>query len=183
MGFIEPDPITTTLPYEFDTVTLWEKTLKAGFWAFLFFVASALFALLIGNYAAAAQMSLVAAFVFVLGRVVLKFPNGSAGTITRDRVVVRSGNWFGRPLSGPSGTYGIKEFRCVRIEHVMGSPQPGIQSSAHQCIYLVGHASTPTIRVASVDEKSRLGEELAALLELPCEKTNWSDRPAGLAAQ
>lgn len=175
MGFIEPDPITTTLPYEFDTMSLWEKTLKIGFWAFVAFLAFAVLALLIGNYAATAQMLLVAVFVFVVGRIALKFPNGSAGTITRDRVVVRSGTWHGRALAGPSGTYPIERFQCIRIEHVPGTPHVDIQCSAHELVYLVGHAGTPTIRIASVEEDSHLGEELASLLGLPYERTNWSD--------
>jgi hypothetical protein len=167
--------MTTTLPYEFDTMTLWEKTLKVGFWFLLIFAASALFASLIGNYAAAIHMTLMAAFLFVLGRFVLRFPNGSAGTITREGVVVRSGNWYGRTLPGPSGTYPIQGFRCIRIEHVPGTPHPDIQCSAQEVVYLVGHAGNPTIRIASVEEDSHLGEELASLLGLPYEKTNWSN--------
>jgi hypothetical protein len=166
----DPATFTTTLPYSFDTCTLWEKTVKGGVLLALFLGACVLAALLIGHFLAAVQLAICCALLLVAVRKAGRLEMGSAGTITRDSVEVHRGTLFGRALPGPSGTYPIGQFKVVQIKLVTPSPlqhNPGTAPSLW--IYLVGKGVTPTILVASEDRDPEVGEELAVLLNLPCE--------------
>jgi hypothetical protein len=166
----DPATFTTSLPYSFDTCTLWGKVLKGGIVLTLFLGACVLAALLVGHFLAALQLAICCVLLLVAVRKAGTLEGGSAGTITRDSVEVHRGTLFGRALPGPAGTYPIAQFKAVQVKLVTPSPlqhTPGATPSLS--IYLVGAGATPTIFVASEDRDSEVGEELAMLLNLPCE--------------
>lgn len=167
----DPATFTTTLPYHFDTSTMWGSILKGGMLMTLFLAAILLVGLLMGRFMAILPVAaFIALMVYVL-RKAATLEVGSVGTITRDAVQLNRGTLFGRVLPGPSGTYPIHQFRAVQIEKITSSVlQRSPSGPPRLWIYLVGDGATPTIRVADEDEDSQVGEELAVLLNLPCEQ-------------
>jgi hypothetical protein len=168
----DPNTFTTTLPYDFDTSTMWGSLLKGGMLMTLFLGVILLVGLLMGRFLAILPVAAFIALMMYALRKAAKLEVGSVGTITRDTVQVHHGTLFGRTLPGPSGTYPIAQFTAVRIEKVTASPlQHEARSGPPRLrIYLVGAGATPTIFVADEDNGSELGNELATLLSLPCEQ-------------
>lgn len=163
----DPATFSTTLPYSFDTSTIWGNALKGGMLLTLFLGVCFLAALLIGHFLAALQLAICCALMSVAVRVAGKLEIGSVGTITRDAVEVHQGTLFGRALPGPSGTYPIAQFKAVIIKIVSPSPSQHLPNSRSQSIYLIGDGIAPTILIGSEDMDSQLGQELAILLNLP----------------
>lgn len=163
----DPNTFTTTLPYNFDTSTMWGSILKGGIFMTLFLAALLLAGLLIGRFLAVLPLTaFVALMVYVL-RKAATLEIGSIGTITRDSVQIHRGMLLGHVLPGPSGDYPITQFRAVRIERSSALRSSG---PPRQWIYLVGEGATPAILVADQDSDSEFAGELALLLNLPCEQ-------------
>jgi hypothetical protein len=72
--------VPTTLPYEFDTSSVWRTILQGGIVIALILGVSILVSLLIGHFVAALQLTLIVGL--------LKVSSGSIGTITHESVVV-----------------------------------------------------------------------------------------------
>lgn len=167
----DPSTLTITLPYNFDTSTLWGNILKGGILLTMFLGVCLLASLLTGHFVAALQLTIVGSLLLIGVRMAAKLEVGSIGTITRDSVNVHRGTLYGRSLPGPSGTYAISRFKAVATELVSSSPSQDIPGGKQrQWIYLVGDGATPRILVGDEDCDSQLGQELSILLNLPYEE-------------
>jgi hypothetical protein len=168
MATSDPQPVAATLPYHFDTggvVTLIVRGI-AGLEGILVF--GALYSLGVSrNMVAAAALLVIAAGVFVFGRLVLKNLEGTRGMITREAVAVQPGGLFGLRLAGPAGTYPLRNFAAVRVDRIL--PSDSMQSRGHERVILVGKSGAPDILVArtDLDAGRALGRSLAAALNLP----------------
>ena len=161
-----------SLPYEFDTSSVWRTIFKGAIVVALIVGVSILGSLLIGHYPAALQLAIIGGLLLVFGHIAFKYSSGSIGTITRESVVVHQGKLYGYQLPGPSGTFPLDRFKSVRVEHVAASTNTNTQGQPHQRVYLVGNAGTPSILIGRTDSRSQLWQDIAAQLNLPCEETH-----------
>jgi hypothetical protein len=80
--------VPTTLPYEFDTSSVWRTILQGGIVIALILGVSILVSLLIGHFVAALQLTLIVGLLLFAERMALKVSSGSIGTITHKSIVV-----------------------------------------------------------------------------------------------
>jgi len=163
--------MAVTLPYSFDTSNVWQKILKMGSWLVGVIAAGILYSLVLRHFAALLHLSLSGALLLWFGWIFFKHSEGAIGAITKDGVVVRPGEFYGRRLPGPSGEFALRRFTSVRVEHVAAPTSPDARGGPHQRVYLIGDAETPCILIARADDDSRVGQEIADVLSLPCEET------------
>jgi len=134
-------------------------------------VAGVLYSLLVShNLAAVALLLIVGVFAVYFGRLFLANLPGTRGTITASAITVERGRLFGLPLSGPEGSFPIRQFTAVRVE--MAPPLAQVLGQRHERVSLVGRERTPTILVAETSRGAgiALGRELAAALDLPVDE-------------
>ena len=168
MATSDPQPVVAALPYQFDTGGVVALIVRGVAGLEVILVLGALYSLAVSrNMASAAALLVIAAGVFIFGRLVLKNLEGTRGMITRDAVVVQPGGLFGLRLAGPAGTYAIHNFAAVRVDRIL--PSDSIQSRGHERVILVGTSGAPDILVArtDLDAGRALGRSLAAALHLP----------------
>jgi hypothetical protein len=110
--------------------------------------------------------------VLAFTRVCMKFQQGSAGTLTADRVVIEPNVVLGLPMPGPRGVYTLDEFSAIRIEFRTGPIRPEVQGGPNEVVWLVGKAGTPDIALARTGNEAgrAVGREFGALLNLPVEE-------------
>jgi|SRR5215469_9931591 len=164
--------MAVTLPYSFDTCNVWQKILKMGSWLVGVIAAGILYSLVLRHFAALLHLSLSGALLLWFGWIFFKHTDGAIGTITKDGVVVRPGEFYGRRLPGPSGEFALRRFTSVRVEHVSAPTSPDARGGPHQRVYLIGDAGTPSILIARAGDDSQVGQEIAGILSLPCEETS-----------
>ena len=116
-----------TLPYEFDTRDVWRMILEGTLGLTFLITLALLYTLASRQWAAAAPLALSSAMLFYFSRLFLRYQTGSAGTLSKGRIVIQPNTllWFSLP--GPVGTYTIDRFSAVRVEFSMGPVQPGMQ--------------------------------------------------------
>jgi hypothetical protein len=102
--------------------------------------------------------------------------NGSAGTITADRVVLRPNTLLGIRLPGPRGDYAIDRFSDVRVELMPGPAglHDVMQGGPHARIWLVGREAAPAVLIARTERETgrALGRGFGAALGLPVRETH-----------
>lgn len=165
------------LPYRFDTSRIWRTILTAMMAMEAVILAAVLYALLVSrDVEVLVPLAMSAAILAFFIRRFFRFHNGSIGTITADRVVVRPGTLFGMTLPGPRGEYTIDQFSTVRIELMSGPAglHDVMQGGPHERIWLIGKEAAPAVLVARTDHEAgrALGKQLAAALRLPVEETH-----------
>src|SRR5262245_32491908 len=110
-----------TLPYRFDTTSIWHTILKGAFALNGVVVFGGGLKLVIGDWPTALGLVVVEAMVFGFTRLFLRFQSGSRGTVYRDRVEVESNALLGMSLPGPGGVLARERFCAVRVEFLMGA--------------------------------------------------------------
>jgi hypothetical protein len=164
--------VPISLPYEFDTSSVWRTIFKGAIVVALIVGVSIVGSVLIGRYLAALQLAIIGGLILAFGLIAFKYSSGSVGTISREGVIVHQGKLYGYQLPGPSGTFPLDEFKSVRVERVAASTNTNSQGQPHQRVYLVGNPGTPSILIGRTDSRSQLGQEIAAQLNLSCEETH-----------
>lgn len=164
--------MAVTLPYNFDTSSIWQSILKKGSWLVGVIAAGILYSLALRHFGAALHLTLSGALLLWFGWLFFKHSDGSIGTITKDSVEVLPGKLYGYPLPGPSGKFSLRRFTSVRVEHVSAPIDPEVRGGPHQRVYLIGDSETPSILIARADEHSQMGQEIAGVLSLHCEETS-----------
>ena len=162
-----------TLPYRFDTSSVWHTILKGALVLNAVLVLGILFTLFVSREWTMA-LGLVLTELVVLGftRVFVSAQTGSVGTLSSDRLVIEPNMLFGIALPGPKGTYTPDRFSAVRVE--LRSGRPDVESTGpHELVWLVGKPGTPRRAIGRTDDRAGLtvGRELGSLLALPVEET------------
>ena len=163
-----------TLPYRFDTSSVWHTILKGAFALNALLLACILFALLMSRqWTAVLGLGLIEAVALGFTRVFVKFQEGSVGTLTAERVVVEPNVLLGIALPGPRGTYTLDRFSGVRVEFRSGPARPDVQGGPHELVWLAGKPGTPDIVLARTTngEGRAVGAEFGALVRLPVVET------------
>jgi hypothetical protein len=162
-----------TLPYQFDTSSVWHTILKGAVALNAFLVISILYTLVWRPWTTAMGLLLIELLVFAFTRVFVRFQEGSVGILTRDRIVVEPNVLLGIVLPGPNGAYELDRFSAVRVEFRSGPIGPAVQGGGpNEVVWLVGRPGTPDIALARTDDRAgrAVGQELGALLQLPVEE-------------
>jgi hypothetical protein len=165
--------VPITLPYRFDTSSVWRSILKGAFGLNALLVFSVFYAALVQQQIAKALgVTIIEGVAFVFTRIFVRFQTGSVGTLSSDEVVIEPNALFGVTLPGPHGTYALDRFRAVRVEFRPGPIAPGVQGRPNELVWLVGHPGTPDIVLALTDDRAgrAVGREFGALLRLPVEE-------------
>jgi hypothetical protein len=167
--------VTITLPYRFDTTSVWHTILKGAFALNGVLVFGIALKLMTGERLTALGLVVTEAVVFGFTRLFVRFQTGSIGTLYRDRVVIEPNALLGIALPGPRGEYARDRFAAVRIEFMTGpinvdTPPTG----PHELVWLAGRDETPDILLARTDRRAGrgVGAELGSLLGLPVEEKN-----------
>jgi hypothetical protein len=109
--------LSITLPYRFDTSSVWRSILKGAFGLNALLVFSVFYAALVQQQIAKALgVTIIEGVAFVFTRIFVRFQTGSVGTLSSDEVVIEPNALFGVTLPGPHGTYALDRFRAVRVE-------------------------------------------------------------------
>ena len=154
-----------TLPYNFNTVGVWQGILKKGSWLLGIIGVGIVYSLVLRRFASVFGMIVVGAMIVWIRRLFFDHSDGSIGTLTGDAVTVRPGEMYGHRLPGPSGEFALRRFKSVRIDRFL---TPGSTTSPDGYrVYLVGDSETPSILIARAVD---IGREIAGLLQLPCEE-------------
>jgi hypothetical protein len=114
--------VAFTLPYRFDTTTVFRGVLKGAAWLEAVVVVGIVYSLLVsGNLIAAAQLLLIGLVAGGFAVVIFRHTEGSVGTITRDGVTVeRAPAILGARFPGPVGRFTLSQFAKVRAEEAFG---------------------------------------------------------------
>jgi len=165
--------VAITLPYRFDTSSVWRTIIKGAFGLNALLGFCILFALLVQRqWKTALGLLLMEMIVLGFTQMFIRFQEGSVGTLSSDGVVIEPNVLLGIPLPGPKGTYQLDRFSAVRVEFRSGPARPEVQGGPNEVIWLVGKPGTPDIVLAlTYDGTGRaLGREFGALLTLPVEE-------------
>jgi hypothetical protein len=165
--------VPVTLPYQFDTSSIWRTVLKGAFGLNAVLVVGLLYSLLARPWTTVVALLVNEAVVLVFTRLFVRFQTGSAGTLSADAVVIEPNRLFGIALPGPRGTYPLDRFCAVRVEFLPGPISPGVQGGPHELVWLAGKPGTPDVLLARTEDGAgrALGREFGALLQLPVEET------------
>jgi len=165
--------VAITLPYRFDTSSVWRTILKGAFGLNALIVFCILYTLLISRqWTTALGLTLMELVVFVFTRVFIRFQTGSVGTLSSDSVVIEPNALLGIVLPGPKGTYTLDRFSALRVEFRSGPARPDVQGGPNELVWLVGKPGTPDIVLALTENGAgrMVGQEFGALLKLPVEE-------------
>lgn len=162
-----------TLPYRFDTSSVWHTILKGAFALNAVLMLGIVFSVLVSRkWTTVLGLALVELVVLGLTRVLIKAQEGSVGTLSPDRVVIEPNLLFGVTLPGPRGTYLLDRFTAVRVEF-RGPGQPDVQIGPHELVWLAGKPGTPDVLLERTHDRSGpvIGEQLGTQLGLPVQQT------------
>lgn len=165
-------PSTITLPYRFDTSSVWHTILKGALGLNVLLILCVAFSAFTRPWPMTLGLAFIELLMVWFTRVLLRFQEGSIGTLSGDRIEVRPNLLLGLPLPGPSGSYSLDRFSAIRVEFRSGPIQPGVQGGPNEVVWLVGKSGTPSVALARTDDGAgrSVGQQLAALLELPVEE-------------
>src|SRR5262245_33381654 len=170
--------VAISLPYRFDTSHTWRTILKGAFGLNAVLVFGILYTLLIRReWWTSLGLALCAVIVFGFTWVLVRFQEGSVGTLTSDQVVIEPNVLLGIVLPGPSGAYVLDRFSAVRVEFRSGAiSTDGNAGGPNEVVWLAGRPGTPNIALARTDDRAgaAVGRELGALLGLPVEEVGPS---------
>jgi len=157
-----------SLPYDFDTATIWYRIAQMAFGFLALIAISAVASLLVGKTVAALQLTLILAIALVFAfklRGMASF--GATGTITASEVVARPVSVYGIPMRVPTGRFPIAEFRAIRLVRRLVSSRNGPLTDIGD-VYLVGREGAPDIQVFSgaADKAKAAASDFCALLHL-----------------
>lgn len=161
-----------TLPYSFDTTTVFRGVMKGAAWLEVVVVVGIGKSLLVSrDVMAAAGLVLIGLVAGWFAVVIFRHSEGSIGTITHDAVIVeRAPAVLGARFPGPAGRFALSQFAALRAEEAFGPIGTGYAPRAHARVYLVGKSGVPDILIArSPTEGAEAGREIAAALGLPFE--------------
>src|SRR5262249_31700871 len=162
-----------TLPYRFDTSSVWHTILKGAFALNAVMVLGVLLKLLMAQWLTA--VGIVAVEMVVLGftRIFVRQSSGSVGTLDRGRVPGGPDRLLALQLPGPAGSYAIDRFSAVRVEFMVGpiivdAPSPG----PSELVWLAGRPGTPDVLLARTSNRTgrAIGAEFGELLGLSVEE-------------
>ena|SRR5688572_11797852 len=106
-----------TLPYRFDTRSVWRGILKGALALNALLLVGILFTVLVGReWTTTLGLVLVELLVVGFTLVFIKAQEGSAGTLSSDRIVIEPNILLGIALPGPKGAYMLDRFSAVRVE-------------------------------------------------------------------
>jgi hypothetical protein len=161
-----------TLPYRFDTSSVWHTIIKGALGLNALLIASFALAALTRQWPAALGLLVCEFIVLAVTRLVWRLQEGSVGTLWSDRVEIESNVLFGLPLPGPQGRYALDRFATIRVEFRPGPTQAGVQGGPNEVVWLMGKADTPGIALARTSNGAgrAVGQQFAALLKLPVEE-------------
>ena len=161
-----------SLPYRFDTSSVWHIIIKGAFGLNALLLVSFAFAAFARPWPVTLGLAVSELMVFTITRLVWRLQEGSVGTLWSDRVDVESNLLFGLPLPGPKGSYPLDRFATIRVEFRPGPIQPGVQGGPNEIVWLVGKANIPNIALARTDDGAgrALGRQFGALLKLAVEE-------------
>jgi len=115
-----------TLPYRFDTSSVWRTILKGAVGLNTLLVFCILYTLLISRqWSTALGLTLVELVVFAFTRLFVRFQTGSVGTLSSDRVVIEPNLLLGIALPGPKGPYTLDRFSACAWN---SGPAPGVRT-------------------------------------------------------
>lgn len=164
-----------TLPYRFDTSSVWHTILKGAFALNAVMMFGVLLKLVRGEWLTAVGLVAMEGVVFGFTRLLMRYQDGSVGTLYRDRVEVEPNAVLGIALPGPAGTYATDRFSAVRVEFMMGAIiVTGQSPGPSELVWLVGRDGTPDVLMARTDDRAgrAIGAEFGTLLGLPVEEEN-----------
>jgi hypothetical protein len=163
-----------TLPYRFDTSSVWHTILKGAFGLNVVLICGLVFSVFARPWPHILGLAVIELAVFAFTRVFVRHQEGSMGTLTADAVDVEPNTVLGITLPGPRGTYTLDRFLAVRVEF-RSAPitlDAATSGGPHEIVWLVGRPGTPDVAVARTDDGvgRNVGQELGALLKLPVEE-------------
>jgi len=165
--------VPITLPYRFDTSSVWHTILKGAFGLNAILMLGFLYSLIARPWTTALAVGVLEVVVLGFTRVFVRFQEGSVGVLSSDRVVVEPNLLLGVTLPGPSGTYPLDRFSAVRVEFRSGNIQADTRSTGPcELVWLVGRPGTPDVALARTQDRAgrAVGQEFGALLGLPVEE-------------
>ncbi len=169
-----PNAALITLPYRFDTSSVWHTILKGAFGLNAFLLLSLVFSIFARPWPVTLGLTLIELTALGFTRVFVKYQEGSVGRLTADRVEVERNTLLGIALPGPRGTYPLDRFSAVRVEFRSRPIRLDVASSAgpHEIVWLVGRPGTPDVALALTDDRTgrSVGKQFGALLKLPVEE-------------
>jgi len=163
------------LPYRFDTRSVWHMILKGALGLNALLLFSLLIAIVARPWSVALGLLVAELMVLWFTRIFINHQEGSAGTLTIDRIEVEPNAIFGIALPGPLGTYTLDRFSAVRVEYRSAPIIQDTPSNAgpHEIVWLVGRPGTPDVALVRTSDREgrEVGRHLGALLRLPVEET------------
>jgi len=163
------------LPYRFDTRSVWHTILKGALGLNVLLLLSLLVALVARPWSVTLGLLVTELAVLWFTRIFIIHQEGSAGTLTTDRIEIEPNTVFGIALPGPGGTYTLDRFSAVRVEFRSAPIIVDAPSSAgpHEIVWLVGRAGTPDVALVRTSDREgrEVGQHLGAMLRLPVEET------------
>jgi hypothetical protein len=161
-----------TLPYNFDTMALPRKILRAMLGGSALMLLFGLIMLIKSGPLAATPLPLAALFfAWIARKYMTTFAGFAKGAINRDAVVIEPSALGPLRLPGPVGTYRLDEFKAVRV--IYSGPAPRADNSYFfGTVYLIGREGTADVCVASARDitAKALAPEIAAAVGLPLEQ-------------
>src|SRR5215470_7722489 len=131
--------VAITLPYRFDTSSVWRTIIKGAFALNGLIVFGVLYSLLLRPWTTALGLTLVELVVLVFTRLFVRFQTGSVGVLSSDCVVIEPNVLLGIVLPGPKGAYTLDCFSAVRVEFRSDPSAPDIQRGGpNELVWLVG---------------------------------------------
>src|SRR5262249_46399223 len=112
-----------TLPYHFDTSSVWHTIIKVALGLNALLIVSFIFSAFARPWPVALGLAVSELIVFAVTKLVWRLQEGSVGTLWSDRVEVESNMLFGLPLPGPKGSYASDRFASIRVEFRPGPTQ------------------------------------------------------------
>jgi len=166
--------VPITLPYRFDTSSVWHTILKGAFGLNAVLICGLVFSVFARPWPNAVGLAVIELTVFGFTRVFVRHQEGSVGTLTADAVEIDPNIVLGITLPGPRGTYTLDRFSAVRVELRSGPITLDAASGGgpHEIVWLAGRRGTPDVALARTNDRAgrTVGRELGALLNLPVEE-------------
>jgi hypothetical protein len=164
---------SASLPYTFDTASVWRRIASIAFALLASVAILAVLAALAGNIAAAVQLALVLSIAAVFAwklRGIASF--GAVGTLSRTEVTARPVSVYGISMRVPVGTFPMTAFRGLRVERRLSSGRTTPMRDLAN-VFLASKDEAPDIQIyaGDADEGLRLAAALAQQLALSVVET------------
>lgn len=153
---------TCHFPYQFDTLELDRRIVRAAVGFQVFIVFSGIYLLAFRGISAFLPLVLVFVIISFFIRLFVRHAQGALGTITADEVVVQASKFWEFYISTPSRRIPLNEFQKIMVEIIPSSVQA-------ERILLIGKFGNPDILLARTNRGDGriLGKDLSCLLGIP----------------